>query len=142
MQDKTFSIVNLAAARPRLMGLPLEQAFLDHGLEKADGWERSEVVLINTCTVTNAADVEARQMIRRVHRENPDAKIVVTGCYAQRAPRGARDDGTGDLCGRQLTQRPSRCRLSSRTTLTVGRLRSERYERCGCRSQYVLQQHF
>ena len=38
------------------------------------------------CTVTNTADAEVRQIVRRVHRENPDARIVVTGCYAQRAP--------------------------------------------------------
>ena len=87
MQEKTFSIVNFGCRATQADGAALEQAFLDHGLEKADGWKCSEVVLINTCTVTNAADVEARQMIRRVHRENPDAKIVVTGCYAQRAPR-------------------------------------------------------
>jgi threonylcarbamoyladenosine tRNA methylthiotransferase MtaB len=87
MQRKTFNIVNFGCRATQADGAAIEQAFLDHGLEKTDGWESSEVVLINTCTVTNAADVEARQMIRRVHRENPDAKIVVTGCYAQRAPQ-------------------------------------------------------
>jgi threonylcarbamoyladenosine tRNA methylthiotransferase MtaB len=44
------------------------------------------VVVLNTCTVTAAADQDARAAIRRVRRQNPDAKIVVTGCYAQRAP--------------------------------------------------------
>jgi threonylcarbamoyladenosine tRNA methylthiotransferase MtaB len=64
----------------------MEQALQDQDLQKSAAWGRSDVVVINTCTVTNTADVEARQMIRRVHRENPAAKIVVTGCYAQRAP--------------------------------------------------------
>ena len=41
---------------------------------------------MNTCTVTAGADQDARAAIRRVRRQNPDARIVVTGCYAQRAP--------------------------------------------------------
>src|SRR6266550_1814999 len=46
----------------------------------------SDVIFVNTCTVTGRADQEARQLIRRLHRESPGARIVVTGCYAQRAP--------------------------------------------------------
>ena len=46
----------------------------------------SDVVVVNTCSVTAEADRAARAYIRRVHRRNPAAKIVVTGCYAQRAP--------------------------------------------------------
>ena len=44
------------------------------------------LVVLNTCTVTAAADQDARAAIRRIHRKNPEARIVVTGCYAQRAP--------------------------------------------------------
>ncbi len=46
----------------------------------------SDVVVVNTCSVTAEADRAARAYIRRAHRRNPAAKIVVTGCYAQRAP--------------------------------------------------------
>lgn len=46
----------------------------------------ADVVVVNTCSVTAEADREARAFIRRAHRLNPSAKIVVTGCYAQRAP--------------------------------------------------------
>ncbi len=49
-----------------------------------------EVIVVNTCTVTRRADQEARQLIRRLARESPGAKIVVTGCYAQRAPEELR----------------------------------------------------
>src|SRR5689334_13938077 len=51
--------------------------------------ERSDadLVVLNTCTVTSSADDDVRQTIRRVHRENPKARILVTGCYAQRAPQ-------------------------------------------------------
>ncbi len=47
----------------------------------------AEVVVVNTCSVTAEADRAARAFIRRTHRRNPAAKIVVTGCYAQRAPQ-------------------------------------------------------
>src|SRR5215469_9703455 len=56
------------------------------------GYERSEsasdagMVVLNTCTVTASADQDARAAIRKIHRENPACQIVVTGCYAQRAP--------------------------------------------------------
>lgn len=46
--------------------------------------DRAEVVLVNTCSVTASADQGARQAIRRIHRENPAARVVVTGCYASR----------------------------------------------------------
>jgi len=46
----------------------------------------TDVVIVNTCSVTAEADRAARAFIRRAHRRNPAAKIVVTGCYAQRAP--------------------------------------------------------
>ncbi len=46
----------------------------------------ADVVIVNTCSVTAEADRAARSFIRRAHRQNPEARIVVTGCYAQRAP--------------------------------------------------------
>ncbi len=46
----------------------------------------AEIVVLNTCTVTEGADKDARASIRRLQRVNPDCQILVTGCYAQRAP--------------------------------------------------------
>ena len=46
----------------------------------------AELVVLNTCTVTHGADVDARRVIRGWHRDHPQAQILVTGCYAQRAP--------------------------------------------------------
>jgi threonylcarbamoyladenosine tRNA methylthiotransferase MtaB len=46
----------------------------------------ADVILVNTCSVTAEADRAARAYIRRAHRLNPEARILVTGCYAQRAP--------------------------------------------------------
>ncbi len=48
---------------------------------------KADVYILNTCTVTHVADRKSRHFIRMIHRENPEAKIVVTGCYAQRAAR-------------------------------------------------------
>lgn len=48
--------------------------------------ERAQVYVINTCTVTGRADFSDRQLIRRITRENPEAFLVVTGCYAQTDP--------------------------------------------------------
>ena len=46
----------------------------------------ADIVVVNTCSVTAEADRAARAFIRRAHRLNPEARIVVTGCYAQREP--------------------------------------------------------
>src|SRR5690242_14526799 len=56
-------------------------------MQRAGRANDAEVVVLNTCTVTASADQDARAAIRRVHRENPGAQILVTGCYAQRAPQ-------------------------------------------------------
>lgn len=46
----------------------------------------ADLVVLNTCTVTESADYDLRQTVRKIHRERPEARILVTGCYAQRAP--------------------------------------------------------
>lgn len=64
----------------------MEQQFLERGLERAVAARDAEIVVLNTCTVTDGADKDARASIRRLHRMNPGCRILVTGCYAQRAP--------------------------------------------------------
>jgi threonylcarbamoyladenosine tRNA methylthiotransferase MtaB len=68
-------------------GAALERQLATQGMSQARSALEADVVVLNTCTVTAAADQDARASIRRIHRENPDAKIMVTGCYAQRAPQ-------------------------------------------------------
>ena len=60
--------------------------FLDAGYRVVDFQAAADVYLINTCTVTNLGDRKSRQMIRRAHKKNPSAKIVVMGCMAQTTP--------------------------------------------------------
>ena len=67
-------------------GAALESALSAKGLEQTGGAADADLVVLNTCTVTATADDELRQTVRRIHRESPEARILVTGCYAQRAP--------------------------------------------------------
>ncbi|MBR5174687.1 MAG: hypothetical protein IKW89_02020, partial [Bacteroidales bacterium] len=60
-----------------------ERGFVAAGLEVARWDEKADVYLINTCSVTERAEKKCRNVIRKVHRVSPEAKIVVTGCYAQ-----------------------------------------------------------
>ena len=53
------------------------------GVRTAEKGEKADICLINTCSVTEVADQKCRQAIRRLVRQNPDAFVVVTGCYAQ-----------------------------------------------------------
>ncbi len=62
------------------------QLFKQAGYERKDFESRADVYVINTCTVTNTGDKKSRQVIRRAIRQNPDAVICVTGCYAQTSP--------------------------------------------------------
>src|SRR3954454_5444012 len=62
------------------------QIFKQEGDERVDFEGRSDVYIINTCTVTNTGDKKSRQVIRRAIRKNPDAVVCVTGCYVQTSP--------------------------------------------------------
>src|SRR5690606_9309166 len=62
------------------------QLFKRAGYQRVDVDRKADVYVINTCTVTNTGDKKSRQVIRRAIRRNPDAVIVVTGCYAQTSP--------------------------------------------------------
>ena len=64
----------------------MRELFTQAGYETVDFDQVADVYLINTCTVTATGDQKSRQMISRAHSKNPDAKIIVAGCYAQRAP--------------------------------------------------------
>ncbi|HEV8414257.1 MAG TPA: tRNA (N(6)-L-threonylcarbamoyladenosine(37)-C(2))-methylthiotransferase MtaB, partial [Bryobacteraceae bacterium] len=67
-------------------GAALEAGLAATGLRAAHEIADAELIVLNTCTITATADDELRQTVRRIHRTQPDARIVVTGCYAQRAP--------------------------------------------------------
>ncbi len=82
----TYHVENFGCRATQADGAAIERQLLGRGMQRASAAVEAEVVVLNTCTVTAAADQDARAAIRRIHRENPDARILVTGCYAQRAP--------------------------------------------------------
>jgi threonylcarbamoyladenosine tRNA methylthiotransferase MtaB len=82
-----YSVENFGCRATQADGAALERQFEQRGLSRASTPAQASVVVMNTCTVTAAADQDARAAIRRVRRQNPAAQIVVTGCYAQRAPK-------------------------------------------------------
>ena len=82
-----FFVQSFGCRATQADGAALERQLATQGLSQAGSAREADVVVLNTCTVTAAADHDARAAIRRIHRENPAAKIMVTGCYAQRAPQ-------------------------------------------------------
>ncbi len=67
-------------------GAAIEASLEDRGFAPAATAEDADLLVLNTCTVTHSADVDMRRFVRGLHRYHPDAEILVTGCYAQRAP--------------------------------------------------------
>ena len=61
----------------------LSREFIEHGYEKVDYRDKADIYIINTCSVTDNADKEARKLIRQAKRRNPNSSIAVIGCYAQ-----------------------------------------------------------
>ena len=64
----------------------LAKALVARGHTRAQRGEQADICIINTCSVTDAADHKDRQMIHRIRRQNPNAILIVTGCYAQLKP--------------------------------------------------------
>ncbi len=64
----------------------VREGLLSLGYQDASHEEHADLCVVNTCTVTNEGDAKSRQVIRRLARDNPSARIVVMGCYATRAP--------------------------------------------------------
>lgn len=65
----------------------LSRMMENEGFEKKDFTDRADVYVINTCSVTENADKECRQLVRRIQRQAPESLVVITGCYAQLKPK-------------------------------------------------------
>jgi threonylcarbamoyladenosine tRNA methylthiotransferase MtaB len=83
---KTFYIEQFGCRATQADGAAIEQQLRERGLYAADEPSGADVVVVNTCTVTAAADAQARDAVRKICAQNPAARVIVTGCYAQRAP--------------------------------------------------------
>jgi len=82
----TFCIQQFGCRATHADGDALERQLLSRGYTATDEASAADFVVVNTCTVTAAADAQAREAIRKIHAQNPDVRLIVTGCYAQRAP--------------------------------------------------------
>jgi threonylcarbamoyladenosine tRNA methylthiotransferase MtaB len=82
----TFHIEQFGCRATQADGAAIERQLRAQGHDLASVPGAADIIVINTCTVTAAADSQARDAIRKLHAQNPAAKIIATGCYAQRAP--------------------------------------------------------
>jgi threonylcarbamoyladenosine tRNA methylthiotransferase MtaB len=64
----------------------IRESLSRHSMSESETHLDASLIVLNTCTVTHRTDQQIRQAVRRLHRENPAARIVVTGCYAERDP--------------------------------------------------------
>ncbi len=86
MNIKKVAIATLGCKVNQYDSAALASLFSRRGYQVVDFAEPADIYIINTCTVTHIGDRKSRQLIRRAAKNNPDALIVVTGCYAQVSP--------------------------------------------------------
>ena len=86
MPNKSFHIANFGCRASQSEGAAIQDELLDAGATVATTPYDASVVVVNSCTVTDEADREVRHLIRRIATRSPETRIIVTGCYAQRAP--------------------------------------------------------
>jgi len=84
--DRTVAFYTLGCKLNYSETSTLEREFVRNGYEVVSPSRSADVYVVNTCSVTEHSDKKCRNIIRRLHRTNPDAIIAVTGCYAQLKP--------------------------------------------------------
>lgn len=76
-----FSLLSFGCKINQYEGHKIKEKFLRMGLEETDRLEEASVCLVNTCSVTARADQKTRKFLRKIHSQNPEVLIIVTGCY-------------------------------------------------------------
>jgi threonylcarbamoyladenosine tRNA methylthiotransferase MtaB len=87
----SFSIQTFGCRSNQAEAFLWAHEFQKQGLKYEKDFSRSDLVVVNSCTLTSRADSDTRSFIRKVSRLNPKARLIVTGCYAQRAPEELRN---------------------------------------------------
>ncbi|MFC1882188.1 tRNA (N(6)-L-threonylcarbamoyladenosine(37)-C(2))-methylthiotransferase MtaB [Thermodesulfobacteriota bacterium] len=99
-KPKKFNITTLGCKVNQAESDAVAQDLLSSDWSAATDCDMAEVCIVNTCTVTQKASMQSRQAIRKAIRTNPNARIIVTGCYAQTAPQEInRIDGVDYVVG-------------------------------------------
>ncbi|MBM2838689.1 MAG: tRNA 2-methylthioadenosine synthase -like protein [Deltaproteobacteria bacterium] len=97
---KTVAITTLGCKTNQTDSAVMEESLKQGEFRLTDFSDQADVYIINTCTVTHKSDFQSRQLIRRAKRQNPDAKVIVAGCYAQVSPdEVARIEGVDYVIG-------------------------------------------
>src|SRR5512143_1538655 len=86
LEKKRVAIHTLGCKLNYAESSTIGRAFVSNGFDIVDFKSGADVVVINTCSVTENADREARRLVRQALRRSPDAFVVVIGCYAQLRP--------------------------------------------------------
>ena len=85
-KQKKISVQTLGCRLNQYESEKIAAQLYPYGFKRAKQTEPADIYIINTCTVTHKADADCRAMIRRASRQNPNSKIVVTGCYVDNDP--------------------------------------------------------
>lgn len=100
--SRTIAIESIGCKLNQAEAETLARQFVEAGYRVVSASERADVYVLNTCTVTHVADRKCRQWLRRAHGLNPDAKLVVTGCYAERSAQElAQIEGVSVVAGNE-----------------------------------------
>ncbi|MEJ2475651.1 MAG: hypothetical protein P8Y74_17455 [Desulfobacterales bacterium] len=95
-----FKIITLGCKVNQYESEALAEQLMRADLTPAGPEEKADLFIVNTCTVTGRAAMQSRQAIRQAVRNNPEAHMVVTGCYAQTAPEEITSiDGVDTILG-------------------------------------------
>ncbi len=86
MGQKLFHIATFGCRTNQADTAALREDFFQASFDETADPGRAHVIVVNSCTVTHRSDQQVRQLVRRFRRRNPQAKLLVTGCYAQRDP--------------------------------------------------------
>ena len=85
-QWKNISIQTVGCRLNQYESEKMAVQFYPYGFKRVKGGQPADLYIINTCTVTHRADSDCRNLIRRVNRQNPNSRIIVSGCYVDNDP--------------------------------------------------------
>lgn len=104
-KNRTVGVATLGCKVNQYESRAMEEALESRGYEIRPHDAVCDAYIVNTCTVTAESDRKCRQMIRRLHSQNPKAYLVVTGCFAQADPEGAALVGVDAVIGNEQKMR-------------------------------------
>jgi threonylcarbamoyladenosine tRNA methylthiotransferase MtaB len=81
-----FFVLTLGCRCNQADSAAIRESLCRRSFSESESCRDADYIIVNTCTVTHRSDQQARQTIRRLHRENPSAQVIATGCYAERDP--------------------------------------------------------